>query len=252
MPFVRPVYLSNTFGEHRLRFLVAPVPTFIHYFRGKGSIRCLGSECPICQNNKNIKAVNPDDYRSQPGYNGSQIRYYANVLDRTMVKVCPNTECQVETKPNSDGIYLPQCWKCGTFITEVEPGQSNKVKISNLSDTVATELKYMQNTVKDADGEKIGLENFDVRLVVMKVKDKKVISAKESNNFDKVEVPEDALYDLDKAVITLTPDEIVLFVNGHSLRDIFVARKGETSSEFDKAVEEELKEVSDSVAGLFN
>ena len=245
-------FMKFDFGTHRVRLLGEPHRVFTHYLRGKATIECLGRDCPICQNNKSIKSEHPDDYRNVSGYNNSSPRHYINVLDRTSVKIC--SECQTENKPNIANEFSPTCSKCNTFITEVEPMPSGKVKVINISQTNADTLNTLNSTIQDKDGEKIGLENFDVIFMVTQSGSRKNIAPMpDTNATDKIEVPEDALYDLKSLVIKLEPDEIIELQRGVSLRDIFAARRGEELSDEVKAVNAEYSElVQKEVEDLFD
>jgi len=159
--FEKPLYLNLDFGVHRIRLLTEQTRIWTHFLRGKGgtkglgvTIRCLGSDCPICQNNKVIKMSNPDGFRDVAGYNSSSPRYYFNVLDRTLVKVCP--QCQTENKQDIAENFPAMCKSCQTMIMDVEPLPSNKVKILNLADTNVGELQLINDSNRGADGEPIG------------------------------------------------------------------------------------------------
>ena len=92
-----------------------------HYINGT-SIACLGEDCPICKNNHRLIVENPDNFRDCRGYYPRSARYFINVLDRTVAKICP--ECGAEVKQN-----IPTCPKCSTIITAVKAEPLNKVKI---------------------------------------------------------------------------------------------------------------------------
>lgn len=82
---------------------------------------------------------------------------------------------------------------------------------------------------------------------------KNIAPMPDTNATDKIEVPEDALYDLESLVIKLEPDEIIELQRGVSLRDIFAARRGEELSDEVKAVNAEYSElVQKEVEDLFD
>jgi hypothetical protein len=247
--FEKPNFLPFDIGQHRVRILGNPYKVWTHFLKGRATIRCLGSDCPICQNNKVLKAQNPDA-RNLPGYNSPSIRHYFNVLDRSMVKVCPS--CGTENKMlMGSNDFTPMCKKCGTLIVQQSVVPSNKVKVINISDTTAEQLKNIQATTLDDKGEKIGLENFDVIFTSMMAGDRKNIfpQADKTAN-DKLEDLSEFMYDLEKIVISLEPDEIKNLMSGVSLKDIFIARRGETAVE---EVSAELKaEIDETLGNLFN
>ena len=250
--FNKTNFMKFDYGSHRVRLLGNPHRVFTHFLKGRATIQCLGRDCPICQNNKSIKAEHPEDFRNVSGYNNSSPRHYINVLDRTLVKVCP--ECQTENKPNIANEFAPACSKCNTFITDVEPMPSGKVKVINISQTNADTLNTLNTTIQDKDGEPIGIENMDIIFMATQSGNRKNISPMpDANATDEVNVPEDALYDLETLVIKLEPDEIIELQKGVSLRDIFASRRGEELSDEVTAVEAELSElVEKEVADLFD
>lgn len=242
--FEKPVFMNFEYGQHRVRLLGETRGVWTHFLRGRATIECLGADCPICQQNKLLRAQ-AEGTKAVAGVIPSSYRVYVNALDRTPVKVCPN--CQTENKKTLAGVYAPQCKSCATFITDVEPVPSEKVKILNLSNTNAQKLVYIQSSNRDENDNPIGLENYDVLFMVMQAGDRKDISP--SGDFsanDKVEVPEDALFDLDNVVISLEPDEIGSLLSGVQLKDIFAARKtsegvlDEISSDISEEISEKL------------
>lgn len=248
--FEKTRFLNFTLGNHTVRILGAPKRIFTHFLRGKATIKCLGSECPICKNNKALAVEFPDNYTEKSGYNGSTLRYYANVLDKTMVKTCRN--CGEETAPNLNGDYLPACPKCQTFLTELEPQKSNKTKVMNISQTNAELINEFVRGTLDADGNQIGIGAFDLVFMVTKANNKKNITPiPDKNANEPVEIPDEFLYDLDKVVIELTPSEIIDLMKGVSLKDIFVARRG-SSEAHDVLDEATIASVNESVEALFS
>lgn len=225
--FDRTRFLNLDYGQHLVRFLGVPELVYTHFIRGSNvTVKCLGDDCPICVNNKKIISERPDDFRSATNYFPKSPRHYINVLDRTPVKVCP--KCQEENKQDLAKKFSAVCHSCETFITDVEPISSNKVKVLNLSNTSAELVNSFNTSILDESGNPLGVHNFDVLFMVTKAGNKKTVTPiPVGENRDKVEVPEDALYDLSKVVITLTSDEVVNVLKGISLRDIFLARRGE-------------------------
>jgi len=227
--FEKTRFLTFTFGNHTLRLLGAPKRIFTHFLRGKATIKCLGSDCPLCKNNKALAAEYPNDYTNKSGYYGSTLRYYVNVLDRTIVKTCRN--CGEESAPDLNGNYSPACPKCQTFLTEIEPSVSDKVKVINISQTNA-ELINSAGRVLDATGNPVGIKAFDFVFMVTHAGSKKIITPiPDKNTNDVVEVPEEMYYDLDKVVIELNPEEILELMKGVSMKDIFAARRATAEGE---------------------
>jgi len=209
---------------------------YTHYIN-QTTVACLDDECPICANNKRLIVENPGDYKNSPGWNSATRRYFTNVLDRTMVKVCPNTECQAENRMIGDK-WMPTCYACNTFITAVEEKPSNKVKVFSYGPYVKDDLDAL--AVHPITRKPVDLFACDIALVATgQSKNKRIKAQLLHDQNDKVEVPEDALYDLEKTVLHLTADELLNLQRGVSLKDIFNARKE------DKAEVNPLKEISD-------
>lgn len=219
-------WLEYSFGTHVVRLLTPPKRIFTHFFRGKGTIECLGRDCPVCKRNKELEAAYPTDYNKQTGYVASTPRHYANVLDRTPVKVCP--QCGVENKRDALGQFPNSCTACGTVLVAVEHGRSNVVKAVNISETNAKALNALRTGVLDNDGNPRGLGTFDIAFLVSSSNGKKNIGVSATNNFDEVTVPEDKLYDVSKLIIHLEPEEVLKFMSGIGLKDIFAARRATT------------------------
>jgi hypothetical protein len=247
--YERTNFLDLSYGLHQARLLSNPKRIFVHYFKGRGSVQCLGSDCPICKVNKSLQVEFPENYRQQPSYNGSSPRHYVNILDRSPVKVCTNPECQHENKLDLMNHFPNSCVKCGVFIADVPVTISNKVKVANISQTNADKLMALKLSVRDDNGEPVGLGNFDIEFLVTTSGGKKDVSVQASskkNAYDKLdEVPEESLYNLDSAVIKLEPQEMVQFMRGVSLKDIFVAKKAGSTPSI--AVAETEKKIEDSI-----
>jgi len=225
MKFEKIRFLSFDFGQHIVRLLNTKV-IYVHFLNSsKATVKCLDEECPYCKLNRQLILENPDDYKNQKGWNPKLRRHYFNVLDRTPVKVCPN--CGVETKKGINGLYTQACGECGTFISGVSESPSNKIKVTNLSETNGVRLNAFQQSVLDEGGNHLGLENFDILFLVTRTAEgrKDITPVPLPGNKDILDhVQEDQLYDLDKAVIALNPNEMLDLQRGISLRDIFAAR----------------------------
>ncbi len=247
--FEKTRFLDFSIGNHTVRLIGKPEKIFVHFLRGRGTVKCLGSDSPICKNNKSLMAEYPDDFDKKPGYNKSSPRHYMNVLDRTVVKTCP--QCGYETVPNMVGNYPATC-KCGTFITDVTPAVSDKIKVANISHTNATTLSEYHKSILDKDGNIIGLNNYDITFMVTATgQTKNIVPIPNKDNIGPVDVPEDALYDLSKCVISLEADEIVHLMQGVSLKDIFAGRKAVKSSVPSEVATATVEVVEASINDLF-
>lgn len=250
--FEKTLFLSLDYGTHQIRLLGAPKAIFTHYFPSQRStVRCLGRDCPVCKNNKRIELENQNP-SSVRGYNKPSKRHYINVLDRTAVKVCP--KCGAESKKSLAGIFPQTCPKCNSFINDVPETISNKIKVANLNETVKDQLMSFQSTILDESKNPLGLANFDVILLVVQAGGRKNTTALPTQPpvTDKVEIADELLYDLDRAVVTLTEDELVVLMTGVSLKDIFAARRNEENSTEDTVSLEAIEDVEKSIETLFS
>lgn len=252
--FTKTLFLEQDFGIHQVRLLTQPEKIFVHFFKSRGAIECLGHDCPVCKINKSLQAEDPGNYKQHPLYNGSSPRHYINVLDRTPVKVCSNVECQCENTADLTGQFSAACKKCGTFIGNQPVTISNKVKVANISETNAGRLMALRQAIRDENGEPLGLGNFDLEIVVTKTGGKKDIIVQASNaknSKDVVNVPEESLYNLKDVTVKLTPTEVTQFLTGISLKDIYAARKAASSSSAEKSANTEImKTIEERLAQL--
>lgn len=249
--FRKTEFMETHEGTHKFRVLDSDYTKHItHYFPAtRISILCLGDECPVCQNNKALIMKFPDDFRNQKDYNRRVTRYLVNVFDKTPAKVC--TACQKEYK----GLQYTFC-SCGDRLP-LEQTPLNKVKVLSKGESLFADLQAIESAVLDESGEKIGLVNFDINLVVRgSGRDTTYTALPDTNSKEPVNVQSENLFDLKTTVITLAPDEILDVQRGVSLRDIFSARKSKASSQEGKSYttsvdEETLNDVRAAVDNLF-
>jgi hypothetical protein len=171
------------------------------------------------------------------GFNPWQTRYYANVLDRTPVKVSSSGE---EVKQRPDGTY-PQASSNGELITDVEETVSNTVKILSGGKTLFGDLEMHDSAILDQAENPIGIHNYDVVLMVKgEGRERQVTPVPQVGRDDEIDLEEYELYDLDRALISFTPEEITSFLSGVSLSDIFKARRATASLEVDEDRNDEI------------
>jgi hypothetical protein len=192
-----------------------------HFFMSsKASVECLGDECPVCEVNRKVYANNPEDFRDDPNYHARSIRFFVNVLDRTPTRIC--AKCNAEVKNPS----TPACPKCSEIISGIKPEPLNKVKVLGKGVQLFEQLNAIEASVLGQDGSPLGLTTYDLTLVPSGSGKKTTITPipdKSSN--DVVEVPEENLFDLTKAIVKLSREEMIDLQKGISLKDIFAARK---------------------------
>jgi len=243
--FSKIQFLKLTQGQHTIRILdkeVEPVDT--HFLLKKYTIACLGESCPVCNNNQKIRLTNPDNFRDVAGWYPRSKRWFLNVMDRSLVKICSNPECATPVKKDGN-VFPPACPACGTFLTSVPIAPYNKVLLMGCGVTLAEQLNMIEESTVDDAGEPLGWTNYDITLLVSGEGRKKMTTPIPTRNFDKVEVPEEAFQDTAHALIRLGAEEIVDLLKGVSLKDIYGARKvgpaDVVNEEISKSLEEDVE-----------
>lgn len=231
--FKRTEFIDLPVGQHTIRLLHEDATVHdTHFVRGM-TLKCLGDDCPICKNNRQIIMEHPTDFRNVPSYSGRRQVAYWNVLDRTPAKVCPNAECQKEVK--RDGATFPSvCPKCGASLTTVKATALNKVKVLSKGRELFDMLVMIDSSTLDENETPIGIMNYDVQLMVVGGAKKSTVASALAMSNDKVSVEKENLFDLEKAIVTLTVDEMLDFMRGVQLRDIFAGRKQEPSTQVEQ------------------
>jgi len=244
--FRRTEFIDLSPGSHILRILTEKAVVHdTHYIRG-ATIKCLGDECPICNNNTRLRAENPSEKNIStiPGFVTRRQVAYLNVLDRTPTKVC--AKCQAEVK-KVNGLFPGSCPKCNASLAEVKAAPLNKVKVLSKGKQFFEQLDFHNATVLDEETQTpIGIQNFDLNVLAMGGKTAPVASPLPEKN-DVVTVPEDQLFDLEKAIIVLKVNEIQDLLRGVNLSDIFAARR-----EMTKTTSTPSSELSNQMADLFD
>lgn len=244
----RTEFMSLTQGAHTVRILQAQAKTVpTHFFNAtKVTVACLGDECPVCANNKRLIMQFPENFRDQHDYNKINYRFFVNVLDKTPAKVC---ECGKEFK----NLAMTIC-TCGKVLSQAAP--LNKVKLMSKGLTLRDDLDSIDKAILDNTGEPVGLVNYDVVLMVTGTgRDTKVTPVPRTEANQPVELNGQELFDLEKATIVVTPQEMLDIQRGVSLKDIFTARKANapkaTSTPDPVATQEALDGVANAVNALF-
>lgn len=234
--FKKTTFFAPELGTHIIRFLepTEKAPKIEqHWLSGsKTSVKCLGDDCPICENNRLLLAENTGKkYIEIKGLNFPTLYAHINILDKTPVKICPNVKCGHEVKADVSGNFPPVCPYCISVQTQTlvvnEPiAISGKVKSMSLSRTLAGQIDMQEKGKLDTEGNPIPITAYDFEVFVVSNGDKKNIVFKAHPELNAVEnVPVEALFDTSNSVMTLTRDELIALLKGTQLRDIFVARK---------------------------
>src|SRR3972149_2078887 len=218
--FKKTQFMDLPAGQHVVRVLNSDYVEYDQHWIG-GGILCLGEdECPQCQHNRKILAQVNGDFNAAKkvnGFNWRQTRGAVNVLDRTNTKICP--KCGKENK-SVNSMFSAVCPECGTILTEVPIQPLNQVKVFSRAKSVFDAITNLELTTLDANKEPLGINNFDLNLHVVG----NTTLPLPGDGRDKVEVPDDALFDLDNVVLRLSADEMEKRMRGVSVRDIFAAR----------------------------
>lgn len=230
-----------------------------HFFMGKGTVKCLGEDCPICKKNRQLRLEHPNikNVNEIPGYNKRSETGYINVFDKTPVKVCPNAECGHASKASMNK-FPDVCPKCGAFLTKIPATPLNKVKLLSKGKEFFEKLLMFEETVLNEAGEPIGLDNFDIGIMGQPMQGQpgkvKVDPIPLSQNQEPVEYDKETLYDLKNCLVVLNSEEMVQFMNGVGLKDIYAARKAtpsEVKENASQVAKETAEEVQKKVAQMF-
>ena len=249
--FVRTKYFVWTPGEHVVRILDEDVPSHLCYWFGSGHVKALGADDPQATMNKKIRLENPDNFRKVKGYRQLAVRYFMNVLDRTVVKICP--ECTREVKSVS-GEFPPLCPVCQKGqLASIEAAPLNEVRMLQGGKTLFEQFVEKQLTTKDEEGNEIGVQNFDLNLIVVGVGNKRQTIAMVGDGRDEVSVPPEKLYDPYKMIPEVSVEEMEKLVAGVALRDLLAGRRSDTTTEVSTIPDAKVEETAeDAVDDLFS
>ena len=221
-------FLKLTAGNHTVRLLPGEEGFYITYTHWihNANLECLGDECPICLNNKRIVAEKGDGYKEDKSYSRRRQVFYVNALDRTLAKACPS--CGQVHKPIM-GNYSSVCTNCNSVLVNEEPKPLNQVVILNRGTELYDQLRTINSSVLNESGEKVGIDNFDI-MIMVPAKTKRPSASAMPHQNEPVEVTEE-LYKLSEAPLHLESGEIKSFLSGASLKDIFSARRADSALE---------------------
>jgi hypothetical protein len=256
--FNRPKYFVWTPGEHVVRILDVKIPRKSVYWFGNGYVQALGEDDPQALLNKRIRLENPENYKNVRGYRSFSDRYAVNVLDRTVSKICPNCDADVKA---TNGTFPAVCPSCNsTAVVNVEPAPLNRVRVMQGGKTLFDQIKTKDDTIRDEEGNPRGVQNFDLKLIVVGTGNQRMTVATETTSYDEIEISPENLFDTETIFPKVTYEEMEQLVRGVSLRDIFAARRStdltEVSTEStavgqEESVEERQARAKKSVDELF-
>jgi len=209
------VDLNNTATIRMLTNGYLPVQT--HYIN-RVTVQCLGEGCPVCANNKALIMQFPDTFREEAKYSPRRVANLVNVLDKTVVRICPKCEHENPVAPG------PATCKCGEILTSVG-APSNKVKVLSRGVTLFDQFDAINNAIMDAQGERPGLTGYDITLIVSGSGKNKIITPIAGQISPMPDYDKNDLYDLETVTLKLAVSEMLDVQRGVSLKDIFAARR---------------------------
>lgn len=234
-------YIQLAQGANIIRILQKKAKQQMVHYVNRGYVKCLGTTCPLCENNRNLVRDYPETFRKEKSYSPAIARYYVNVLDRTPAKVCV---CGREHKD----ITLLKCQCDALLPIEIKP--LNRVRVLAKGTSLFIEqLNLLQSAIIDPNtGERLPLTSFDINLFVKgEGRDTKITAIPDATHNDVVQVSEEELFDVEKLVIELEPHEMLEAQRGVSYKDIFAARRAVEANE--AGVRQET--VNESIGSLF-
>lgn len=244
--FKKTLYLSTPPGEYRIRILDEVETKKYAHFAGKTYVECLKDACPICENNRGIMYQHPDNFRDVKGWIPRRERYYVNVMDRTPAKVCD--KCETE-----NGTSSSNCDACNSPLGDVGP--VNKVKILSSGPTLIDDITAIANSIRDSEDQVVDIRTYDWILLSRGQGREKTITVRPDYIADKaspLDYESIELYDLDNALITLEPDEMVDLLNGASIKDVFSLRRAKKEDSSTNQLADEVRErIDQSVKDIF-
>lgn len=247
--FRKVEHIDLTPGQSVIRIVDSAedaVKFHVHYVKGV-YVKCLGEDCPVCKNNLKLYTEYPDNYREIAGWSARQDRYAVNVLDRTSVKICPVCQKEIKKAGNS---FPAVCPGCSRPIVDVAEAPLNKVKVLSKGVTLAEMLNGIDESILSPNGDKVGINNFDIVLYVTGTgREQKISVIPLSEKRDPVNIAKELKFDLNKIAVELSPEEIADLQRGVALRDIFAARQASATPEIKEdantaeAVRNEVKKI---------
>jgi hypothetical protein len=214
--FRKTEYMKLDPGQYTIRILEASATKRYTHFVNFNSVECLGKDCTVCENNRRILYEHPVDFREAKGWSPKRERFWVNVLDKT--------------------------------------GETPTLKVLSGGPTLFDDFKLMSKATRTDGDEVVDIRAYDWTLLVSGTgRDREVTPVpqyrgkNEPMSLDGLE-----LYDLDNVLPKITAEEMVDFINGTSLKDIFTLRRA-TSEVLNKTAEtvDLEKEIQDSVNEIF-
>lgn len=221
--FKKYKYFNWTPGDHVIRLLDLHLEPVYAYWFNSVLVRSDNPDNPQEILNRRIKLENPENFLSIRGYRPARPKYIFRVFDKTVAKVCPN--CGIDTKVESGMPYPSICGRCREGnLTTVEPAPINDIRIVVTSSALVDQLVAADQTVFDENGNKVGIENFDLHLYIAGVGKKRQVVVK-PGEIGELTLPfELEPLNVDNYIFLVSDDEMRDLIRGISLRDILVAR----------------------------
>jgi len=245
-------FMSLSPGKHLVRVLTEdPLIWDVHNIQ-KTYVKCLGADCPICHNNKDIIFRSPESFRDDPAYCSKTQRMVIQVLDLTPVKFCTKEDCKNPVE-KVGRTYPDACPKCGQFIKNVPITPMKKVAVVNMGKRLYDQLVALDGIKDEETHERIGLTGFNITLTVNGVGTDRTIIAEETEPLDRTtyEVLPEELFEIEKAIIQLPALKMLDFKKGAKLGDIFNSMRTSTPKAEGVKEEEDGEEISEDLEKMF-
>lgn len=244
--FKKAEYIELPQGRSVIRILnESAIKKMIHYVR-RVSLECLGEDCPICMSNGKIIRDNPENFRQAKSYYPRRPRFFCNVLDRTPVKLCP--KCGKANKAINN-VFPMVCGACQENIVPVAVRPLEKIKVLIKGPELFEQFNGFETNMQNEKGEPMRLQDYDFILNVSGTgQETKTQAIPLTSSNDVVSINEEDLFDLEEVgSVKLTPNEMLDFLKGVNLKDIYNTRKLERA-EKDEDEDEPLDEEADDLA----
>jgi len=189
--FRKTEYMKLKAGEHTVRFAQEKAEKqYAHWIIG-AYIECLGDNCPVCENNKQIIYENPKDFRNVAGYSYKRERFAINLIDKT------------------EG--------------------DETVKVLTGGRTLFEDIDVIAQATRTDAGEPVDLRAYDWKLIVTgEGRDRTInLIPQYRGNNEPVIVEESELFNAGDVVIKLNEEEMNDALRGVALKDIFAMRRAQ-------------------------
>lgn len=209
-----------------------PVVIFRHWLVDNAGrklpVKCLGFNCPICLQNKQLG----EDYKKHKDYNPSQKRYLINVLNVSLCKKTPSGEIFLPFRSADGNLVFPEKDSKGNSLIELAPEPLNQVFILERGPQLFKEIDGIDNNTFDEDGNRYRLPQLVLKLVSVPDNKQKPVSVEAIINSKYLSDPskfEDKKFEFSSGLV-LEASEIQAVLDGTTFTDILAAKNAENEA----------------------